>query len=40
MLSLQGANGMILNAQGLAEALPTATWERLRRVPVAVGGPM
>jgi WD40 repeat protein len=31
MLSLQVANGMILDDQGVAKALPPATWERLRR---------
>jgi WD40 repeat protein len=40
MLSLQAANGMILDAQGVAEPLPPETWGRLRREPVAVGGPM
>jgi hypothetical protein len=30
MLALQVANGMVLDAQGVAESLPAATW-RLRR---------
>jgi hypothetical protein len=30
MLSLQVANGMILDAQGVAESVPPATWWRLR----------
>jgi WD40 repeat protein/predicted Ser/Thr protein kinase len=39
MLSLQAASGLILDAQGVAEPLPPATWWRLRREPVGVGGP-
>jgi WD40 repeat protein len=40
MVSVQAANGMILDDQGVAESLPPATWGRLRREPVALGGPM
>jgi WD40 repeat protein len=40
MLWVQAANGLILDAQDVAESLPPATWERLRREPVALGGPM
>jgi hypothetical protein len=39
MLAVQAANGMILDDQGVAEPLPPATWGRLRREPVALGGP-
>jgi hypothetical protein len=31
MLSLQVASGLVLDAQGVAESLPPATWWRLRR---------
>jgi hypothetical protein len=39
MRALQAANGLILDAQGVVDSLPPATWERLRREPVAPGGP-
>ena len=39
MVAVQAANGMILDDQGVAEPLPPATWGRLRRESVALGGP-
>jgi len=39
MLSLQAANGLILDAQGVVDFLPPATWGWLRQEPVALGGP-
>src|SRR5262249_50778418 len=40
MLALQAAYGLILDAQGVVDSLPPATWGRLRRESVAPGGPM
>ena len=38
MLSLQVANGMILDAQDVAESLPPEIWWRLRRERPSVAG--
>jgi WD40 repeat protein/predicted Ser/Thr protein kinase len=40
LLAVQVAHGLELDAQGVAEPLPPATWWRMRREVLAAGGPM